>query len=112
MMKRTGIMILGLIFFGWLLTAQAAPAEKTILHVMGTVTEIDKKHMVVKTTKGQLVSLNLTKDVRFKNKHHPQSNEPPTVGDRVIIEATKQNKVVTANVVHYSPMHLAPNASP
>jgi len=43
--------------------------------------------------------------VKFKNKSNPTSNDPPTVGDRVIIEATKDDKTkkISATVVHYSP---------
>lgn len=108
-MRQTGIVIFALVFFGWLLTAQAAPsADKTTLHVIGIIAEIDDKHIVVKTPKGPLVSLKLTKRTQFKNKHNPQSNELPSVEDRVIIQATKDKKALTADVIHYSPMGQAP----
>jgi hypothetical protein len=107
-MTRTWIMVLGFVFFGWLLTAQAAPADKTTQHVVGTVTTIDNKHIIVKTPKGHLMAVKLTKQVRFKDKRDPRSNEPPAVGDHVIIEATKQDKTLTATVVYYSPMKQAP----
>ncbi|HMS85566.1 MAG TPA: DUF5666 domain-containing protein [Nitrospira sp.] len=76
-----------------------------LLHVLGIVTSIDDKHMDVKTTKGQVVSVLLTKQVKYKNKNNPKSLDPPAVGDRVIIEASRdeKNKKVTATVVHYSP---------
>ena len=109
-MIRTGILIFALCSFGWLATAQAAPADKpdkTVQHVIGTVTAIDVKHIVVKTTKGPLVSLKLAKQVKFKNKQHPQSNNPPAVGDHVIIQATKDKKSLTADIIHYSPMGQA-----
>lgn len=79
-------------------------------HVLGIVTAIDGKHIEVKTAKGPVVSLLLTKQVKFKNKSNPKSNDPPIVGDRVIIEATKDdtNKKVTATVVHYSPVRNVP----
>ncbi len=75
------------------------------LHVLGTVTSIDEKHIDVKTTKGQVVLVLLTKQVKYKNKHNPKSLDPPAVGDRVIIEASRDEKTkkVTATVVHYSP---------
>ena len=104
-MRHTGIVIFGFILFGWLLTAQAAPpAETTTLHVVGITAEIDSSHIVVKTSRGPLVSLKLTKQTQFKNKRDPQSNEPPSVEDRVIIQATKDKKALTADIVHYSPM--------
>lgn len=76
-----------------------------ILHVLGIVASIDEKHIDVKTAKGQIVSVQLTKQVKYKNKNNPKSLDPPAVGDRVIIEASRdeKNKKVTATVVHYSP---------
>lgn len=76
-----------------------------LLHVLGIVTSIDEKHIDVKTAKGQVVSVLLTKQVKYKNKNNPKSLDPPAVGDRVIIEASRdeKNKKVTATVVHYSP---------
>jgi hypothetical protein len=76
-----------------------------LLHVLGIVTSIDEKHIDVKTAKGQVVSVLLTKQVKYKNKNNPKSLNPPTVGDRVIIEASRDetHKKVTATIVHYSP---------
>jgi Domain of unknown function (DUF5666) len=77
------------------------------LHVLGVVTSIDEKHIDVKTAKGQIVSVLLTNQVKYKNKNNPKSLDPPAVGDRVIIEAVRDEKTkkVTATVVHYSPGH-------
>ena len=80
----------------------AAFAHGSGQHVLGTVTAIDSKHMEVKTQKGATVSVNLTKDTRFKEKGRPKSTEMPLVGDRVVIEATKDNKILTAIEVHFS----------
>lgn len=83
-------------------------ADKTVHHIVGTVTAIDHKRLVVQTFKGSTVSIKLTKQVRFKNKTDPQSNRPPAVGDRVIVEATRDRKTLTATIVHYSPMSQPP----
>jgi hypothetical protein len=87
------------------LSAVASAKGPELLHVLGIVTLIDAKHLEVKTTKGPIVSVLLTKQVKYKNKSNPTSNDPPTVGDRVIIEATKDDKTkkLSATVVHYSP---------
>jgi hypothetical protein len=79
------------------------------LHVLGIVMAIDAKHIEVKTAKGPIVSVLLNKQVKFKNKSNLKSNDPPVVGDRVIIEATKDDttKKVSATVVHYSPVTIA-----
>lgn len=81
-----------------------------LLHVLGIVTSIDEKHIDVKTAKGQVISVLLTKQVKYKNKNNPKSLDPPAVGDRVIIEAAKdeKHKKVTATVVHYSPGNHPP----
>ncbi|MDH4236673.1 MAG: hypothetical protein OEV17_05445 [Nitrospira sp.] len=102
-------MIIGIALLGFLLTTTTVSANTTILHVVGTVVAIDKKHIEVKThNKTKAVSVKLTKHVRFKDKDRPQSNEPPAIGDHVIIEAKKEKKTLFATVVHYSAMRKAP----
>lgn len=84
-------------------------AAGTEIHVLGIVAAIDEKHIDVKTAKGPTVSVLLNKQVKFKNKSNPKSNEAPIVGDRVIIEATKDDKTkkMSATVVHYSSVKTA-----
>lgn len=98
-----------LVFF--LLSVTASAHSSSSQHVLGTVTAIDEKHIEVKTLKGASVSVKLTKQVRFKDKSNPKSTEPPAVGDRVVIEATKENKVLTATEVHYSAAKNVPAAT-
>ena len=105
-------MIFGLVFLGVLLVATPVPAaDKGVQHVVGTVTAIDHKHIEVKTpNKAVPVSVKLTKNVQFKNKNNPASTNPPDVGDRVIIEATKDNKKLVAIIVYYSAIRQIPSA--
>jgi len=93
----------------WILTLILILASSTIAfahgsgqHVLGTVTAIDEKSLDVKTTKGGTVSVKLTAQTRFKQKGNAKSVERPAVGDRVVIEALRDNKVLTAIEVHYS----------
>ena len=88
-------------------TTMAACAD---FHVLGIVMVIDTKHIEVKTSKGSVVSVLINQQVKFRNKSNPKSNDPPAVGDRVIIEATKDDKTkkVSATVVHYSPVTTVP----
>ncbi|MCP9448290.1 MAG: DUF5666 domain-containing protein [Nitrospira sp.] len=79
-------------------------ADKPVQHVVGTVAAIDHKRLVVTTFKGQTISIKLTKQVHYKDKTDPHSNRPPAVGDRVIVEAVRDKKTLTAVTVHYSPM--------
>lgn len=104
-------MIFGILFLGVLLLATPVSANKGVQHVVGTVTAIDHKHIEVKTpNKAVPVSVKLTKHVQFKNKNNPASTTPPGVGDRVIIEATKDNKKLVATIVYYSTIRQVPVA--
>lgn len=85
-----------------ILTSSAAWAHGSGQHVMGTVAAIDGTHIEVKTPKGAMISVALTKQTRFKAKGNPSATEPPAIGDRVVIEATKDKKTLTATEVHYS----------
>jgi hypothetical protein len=104
-------MIFGIMFLGSLLLATPVSANKGVQHVVGTVTAIDYKHIEVKTPNRTVpVSVKLTKTVQFKNKSNPASTSPPVVGDRVIIEATRDNKKLVATIVYYSTIRQVPSA--
>lgn len=77
-------------------------AHGTGQHVLGTVTAIDQKHLEIKTPKGATVDVQINKQTRFKEKGNPKGNNVPAVGDRVVVEATKDNNVLTATEVHFS----------
>lgn len=108
---RNGFITTLLLVFTWLsLGSMASAKDPELLHVLGIVSSIDEKHIEVKTAKGAVVSVLLTKQVKYKNKNNPKSFDLPAVGDRVIIEASKdEKKKVTATVVHYSPIKTAPS---
>lgn len=91
-----------LLAFVLILTSSGAWAHGSGQHVLGTVTAIDSTHIEIKTPKGAMVSVKLTKQTHFKSKGTPSSTEPPVIGDRVVIEATKEKKTLTATEVHYS----------
>jgi putative ribosome biogenesis GTPase RsgA len=101
--------ILALTFF--VTSSTLALAHGTGQHVLGTVIAIDEKQVDVKTTKGGTVSVKLTPQTRFKQKGNAKSAERPAVGDRVVIEASKDNKVLTAIEVHYSAAKNVPAAA-
>ena len=82
-------------------------AHGTGQHVLGTVTAIDAKHLEVKTPKGT-VDVQINKQTRFKEKGNPKGTNLPAVGDRVVIEAIKDDKVITATEVHFSSVRKAP----
>ena len=92
----------------WVLAAVFLTAASTVLahgtgqHVLGTVVAIDSKHLEVKTQKGTTVDVQITKQTRFKEKDRPKSVNLPEVGDRVVVEAIKDDKTLTATEVHFS----------
>lgn len=88
----------------WVGFASAAFAHGSGQHVLGTVVAIDAKHLEVKTQKGTTVDVQINKQTRFKEKDHPKSTSLPQVGDRVVIEAVKEEKTLTATEVHFSSM--------
>ncbi|BCA55780.1 conserved exported protein of unknown function [Nitrospira sp. KM1] len=94
----------------FLLFSTTVFAHGSGLHVLGTVTAIDNDHVEVKTQKGTNVTVKLTKDTRFKQKGNPKSTDRPTVGDRVVVEATKDEKVLIATEVHFSVGKRLPSA--
>lgn len=84
-------------------------AHGTGQHVLGTVTAIDETHIEIKTPKGDSVSVTIDKNTKYKAKRAPKSNEPPEVGDRVVIEATKdEKKGLIATEVHYAAAKRVP----
>lgn len=86
----------------FVLTSRVAMAHADSQHVLGTVTVIDATHLEVKTPKGKTVDVQLNKHTRFREKGNPKGANMPTVGDRVVIEATKDNKELIATEVHFS----------
>jgi len=103
-------MIFGMMFLGMLLLAMPVSAEKGVQHVVGIVTAIDQKRIAVKVPNRTVpVSVTLTKTVQFKNKNNPASTNPPNIGDRVIIEATKDNKKLVARIVYHSTSRQVPS---
>lgn len=85
-----------------ILIATTAFAHGTGQHVLGTVTAIDATHLEIKTPKGQTVGVQYNKQTRFKEKGNPKGANLPVVGDRVVIEATKDDKVLRATEIHFS----------
>lgn len=92
--------------------ASTAFAHGTGQHVLGTVVAIDAKHLEVKTQKGATVEVQITKQTRFKEKDRPKSTNLPEVGDRVVIEAIKEDKGLTATEVHFSSMKKPASPAP
>lgn len=96
----------------YLFVSTASFAHGTGLHVLGTVMTIDATHVEVKTPKGQTVDVQVNKQTRFKEKGNPKGANLPVVGDRVVIEATKDDKVLLAIEIHFSAAKRVPLPMP
>ena len=59
-------------------------------HVMGTVTAMDIDHVIVKTTKGQSLSLAFQPETIFQHNGIHEKDARPQVGDRLVAEVTKK----------------------
>jgi len=83
-------------------------AHGTDQHVLGTIMAIDATHVEVKTTKGQSVDVRVNKKTLYKDESNPKGANVPEVGDRVIIKATKDEKVLLATEIHFSAAKRVP----
>jgi hypothetical protein len=72
---------------------------------MGTVTELDSEHIVVKTMEGKTSSILLNKDTKYLKGKAAATFEQLRVGDRVVIEAKGKGKKLTATQIKFSSSH-------
>ncbi len=100
-------LILSLIF---LFISTTSSAHGTGLHVLGTVVAIDATHVEVKTTKGQTVDVRVTKQTHYREKGNTKGGTLPQVGDRVVIDATKDetDQGLVAAEIHFSSAKRVP----
>ena len=81
-------------------------------HVLGTIMAIDATHLEIKTSKGQSVNVRVNKKTLYKDQRNPKDANVPEVGDRVVIKATKEGKVLVATEVHFSAAKHVPAPIP
>ena len=83
-------------------------AHGTDQHVLGTIMAISATHVEIKTPKGQSVDVRVNKKTQYKDANNPKGANVPEVGDRVIIKATKDDKVLLATEIHFSAAKRVP----
>ena len=83
-------------------------AHGTDQHVLGTIMAINATHVEIKTSKGQSVDVRVNKKTRYKDESNSKGANVPEVGDRVIIKATKDDKVLLATEIHFSAAKRVP----
>ncbi len=98
-----------IVAFTCVLMATPSFAHGADQHVLGTIMAIDSNHVVVKTSKGQTVDVRINKKTQYKDGRNPKEvDNVPDVGDRVVIKATKDGKVLLATEVHFSAAKRVP----
>ena len=67
--------------------------------VMGTVSSIEGKHIMVKTTDGKTVVVMLDAKTRITQGKTPLASAALKVGDRIVAEGAQEKDILTAAIV-------------
>ncbi len=81
-------------------------------HVMGTVTTTHDDHIVVKTAKGESVSLAFQPETTFQKNGIHKKDARPQVGDRLVAEVTKKGLPQNRDWVATEITFATPKAKP
>ena len=98
-MKRYCSLIILLISFALTSLAWGHGDSK---HILGTVVETDQNHVVVKTTKGESVSINFRANTNFQQNGINSKDARPQAGDRLIAEVSKDGDAFVASEIRFS----------
>ena len=71
-------------------------------HILGTVVETTNNHVVVKTTKGESVSINFRANTNFQQNGINSKDARPQAGDRLIAEVSKDGEAFVASEIRFS----------
>ena len=71
-------------------------------HILGTVTEAAEDHVVVKTTKGESISITFRPETNFQHNGIHKKDARPQVGDRLIAEVSKDGDEIVATEIRFS----------
>src|SRR5215813_7012447 len=72
------------------------------LHIMGTVTDLDAEHVVVKTKDGKTQSVQVNDQTTYRKGKATATSEDLKVGDRVVVHTTGKGDPLTAKEIHLS----------
>jgi hypothetical protein len=71
-------------------------------HVLGTVTELDASHLVVKTNDGKTESILRNADTKYVHGESAAAADDLKVGDRVVVHASPGGNPPTATSIRFS----------
>jgi hypothetical protein len=69
---------------------------------MGTVTETADNSIVVKTTKGEIVTIALNENTTFRQDGIASKTARPKVGDRLVAEGAPKGNTVVGHDIRFS----------
>ena len=98
MWKRLGACSVGLVL--GLHTLAFAHGGGT--HIMGTVTDLDAQHVVVKTKAGKTQSVVVNEQTKYRKGETAAASGDLKVGDRVVVHTTGKEEPLTAGEIHFS----------
>ncbi|GJL55629.1 MAG: hypothetical protein NPIRA02_27610 [Nitrospirales bacterium] len=71
-------------------------------HVLGTVTESNADHIVVKTPKGESVSIAIHAKTSFQQNGIEMKDARPQVGDRLVAEVSKDGEHIVGKEIRFA----------
>ena len=69
---------------------------------MGTVTDMDAQHLVVKTKDGKTQSVQVNEQTTYRRGKATATSGDLKVGDRVVVHTTGKEDPLTAGEIHFS----------
>ncbi len=72
------------------------------VHIMGTVTDMDAQHVVVKTKEGKTQSVQVNEQTTYRKGKTTAASADLKVGDRVVVHTTGKEDPLTASEIHFS----------
>lgn len=93
--------------FALVLMVGTAYAHNGMEHVMGTVASLTDGSITVTTTDGKTQTVIVTSDTKYSNTSGTITLKDITVGDRVVIHATKKDGKLSAATVQVSKGKMA-----
>jgi ribosomal protein S1 len=98
MLKRIGTLSVFVMLFFY----TPAFAHEGGLHIMGTVADVDARHVVVKTKVGKTQSVQVNDQTTYRKGKAPATSADLKVGDRVVVHTTGKGDPLTAGEIHFS----------
>lgn len=85
-----------------LFLSQSLWAHGEAEHILGVVTEATNDHVVVKTTKGETVTIAFDSSTSFQQNGIHKKDARPQVGDRLAAEVSKKGETMVAEEIRFT----------